>query len=317
MNFEYSVLLSHVHEHAEGEGFIDSLLCALLHTLEHSWYMLPVLFLVYLLIEFIGHRAMGKLKGAMSNPNLGIISGSALGLIPQCGFSVAVSNLYAEKLVTAGCVAAVFVATSDEALPILAANPDGIKWLLPLIGVKFVYAIICGYIVNLVFKLTKLDAEKKHSEHRHHGHSEHVHEGGEHHHCAHCDSGKGILHTAIVRSVSIFGFILLTAFAVNLAVELLGEDKLRAFLLTDSIFQPFLTALIGLIPNCAVSVLTANLFAAGTLGFGSLVSALSAGAGIGMLVLFRVNRNIKQNLTILGMLYLLSSVLGVIIEIIL
>lgn len=316
MTFHSFISLSHIHEHAVGEGFAHSLLRALIHTAEHSWYMLIILFLVYLLIECIGHRVMGKLKGALSNPDLGIISGSALGLIPECGFSVAVSNLYAERLVSAGCVAAVFVATSDEALPLLAANPGSAKWLFLLIAIKFVYAVICGYAVNFVFKLTCLDKVSNCSEHRHHG-SEHIHEGGEHHHCAHCDSGKGILHTAIIRSLSVFAFVLITSFAVNLAVELFGEDMLRGLLMTDSVFQPFLTALIGLLPNCAVSILTANLFAVGTLGFGSLVSALCSGAGIGMLVLFRVNRNMKQNFTLLGMLYILSALIGFVIEIIL
>lgn len=307
-------LTANVHEHVQGESFGDSLLHALLHTLEHSWYILPVLFLVYLLIELIGHKAMDRLKSALSNKYLGIVSASALGLIPQCGFSVAASNLYAERLISAGTVAAVFIATSDEALPIIAASPDSFGYLLPLILVKFIYAVAVGYFTDLIFKALRLDSAEHRASHHHHG-SEHIHEAGEHHHCAHCDSGKGILHTAIVRSLSVFAFVIITAFAVNLAVELLGEETLGTVLLSGSVFQPFLTALIGLIPNCAVSVLSANLFAAGTLGFGSLVSALCSGAGIGMLVLFRVNRNMKQNLAILGTVYLMSALLGTVIQI--
>lgn len=306
------------HVHISGEnGFAHALAHAALHTLEHCWYMLPVLFAVYLLIELIGHKATGKLKGALSSLNVGVVAGSALGLVPACGFSVAAANLYSERLISAGVVAAVFVATSDEALPIILAGGESAAWFLPLILIKFVFAILVGCVVNLVFKLTKLDSTHSHEKGKHRHHSEHVHEAGEHHHCTHCDSGKGILRTAAVRSVSVFAFVLITAFLVNFAVEMLGEDKLGALLLSNSALQPFLAALIGLIPNCSASVVAAELFASGTLGFGSLVSALSAGCGLGMLVLFRVNRNMKQNLALLAMLYSFSALLGVIIEIIL
>ncbi len=317
MNFINFFLVAHVHVSGDG-GFAHSLYHALIHTIEHSWYILPTLFLVYLLIEAISHKAMDRLRGALSSPTLGVISASALGLIPQCGFSVAASNLYAERLISAGAVAAVFIATSDEALPIIASNHDSVKWFLPLVLIKFFYAVLAGYIVNLIFRLAKLDRKEHHGEHHHghHGHHEHIHEAGEHHHCAHCDSNRGIIKTATLRSLSVFGFVLITAFAVNFAVELLGQDKLGAILLTNSPLQPFVAALIGLIPNCAVSVLSANLFATGTLGFGSLVSALSSGAGMGIAVLFRVNRNMRANLTLLSLLYLLSAILGFVIEII-
>ncbi len=318
MNLLNLFLTAHVHESGDG-GFAHSLYHALIHTVEHSWYILPTLFLVYLLIEVISHKAMDRLRGALSSPTLGVISASALGLIPQCGFSVAASNLYAEKLISAGAVVAVFIATSDEALPIIASSPDSIKWFLPLVLIKFFYAVLAGNIVNLVFRLARIERKEHHCEHHHHhGHHghEHIHEAGEHHHCANCDSNAGIFKTAVLRSLSVFAFVLITAFAVNLAVELLGEDKLCAILLTNSPFQPFLAALIGLVPNCAVSVLSANLFAAGTLGFGSLVAALCSGAGIGVAVLFRVNRNMRANLTLLSLLYLLSAILGFVIEII-
>lgn len=317
MNFLNLFLASHIHIQGDG-GFAHSLYYALIHTVEHSWYILPILFLVYLLIEAVSHKAMDKLKGALSSPTLGVISASALGLIPQCGFSVAASNLYAERLISAGAAAAVFIATSDEALPIIASNPDSIKWFLPIVLIKFFYAILVGNLVNLVFKLTKIDKKENHCHHHshHHGHDEHIHEAGEHHHCAHCDSNAGILKTAVSRSLSVFAFVLITSFAVNLAVELLGEDRLGSILLTNSPLQPFLAALIGLIPNCAVSVLSANLFSAGTLGFGSLVAALCSGAGMGIAVLFRVNKNMRANFTLLALLYLLSAILGFAVEII-
>ena len=276
--------------------------------------MLPVLFLIYLLIETVEHKAMDKVRSVLGSKHFGIVGGAALGLFPQCGFSVAAANLYSERLISAGTVAAVFVATSDEAFPIMLADPESVKWLLPMLAIKLVYAIIAGFAVSGIFRLTRLDKQKAHEHHRHG--DEHHHEGGEHHHCSHCDSNKGILSAAVRRTASVFLFVFVVGFLLNLAIELMGEDTLKAVLMNDSIFQPFIAALIGLIPNCAASVITTKLFVSGALTFGSLAAALSAGAGIGMLVLFRVNRNYKQNFAMLGLLYVLSALLGVIINVI-
>ncbi len=295
--------------------FFHHLLHALEHTAKHNFYMLPLLFIVYLLIETLEHKAMDKIKKALSSPHLGLFGAAALGLFPQCGFSVAAANLYSERLISAGAVAAIFIATSDEALPLLVAEP---KWLFVTMLLKFFFAVLVGVIVNLVFKLTRLDADKpKVSVHSHsHSHSEHIHEGGEHHHCSHCDSNSGIFKTAIIRAVSIFVFLFVTGFVLNLIIEFIGEDSLKILLMNGSIFQPFIAALIGLIPNCAASVITTTLFLEGTIGFGSLMSSLCVGSGVGALMLFRANRNMKQNLAIMGILYLSSALLGVILTLI-
>ena len=298
------------------QGILHHALHALTHTAEHTWYMLFVLFIVYLVIEFIEHKAMNRARAILSNKYYGIAAASALGLFPQCGFSVAAANLYAERLISAGTVAAVFVATSDEALPILLANPEAAKWFLPVLLIKFIWAIVVGFIVNLIFKLAKLDRHEHHLHSHEHSHGEHVHEGGEHHHCEHCDSDKGILEASIKRTVSVFLFIFVTSFVLHFIIDIVGEDNLKALLMKESLAQPFLAALIGLIPSCAASIVTTELFVSGALGFGSLVAALSAGAGIGMLVLFRVNRDYKKNLTLLGILYVTSVLLGVVIELI-
>ena len=294
------------------QEFFNHTVHALIHTFEHTWYMLPLLLLVYFLIELIEHKAMDKVRRVLANRNFGIIGAALLGLFPQCGFSVAAANLYSERLISAGTVAAVFIATSDEALPILLANPASAKWFLPMLAIKFVYALFVGFLVNVIFKLTHLDTAKRREAHHH---SEHVHEGGEHHHCAHCDSQSGIVSAALKRGFSIFAFVFVTSFVLHIAIDVLGEDKLRGFMMSDSLVQPFLAALIGLIPNCAASVVTTELFVTGALGFGSLAAALCAGAGVGMLVLFRVNRSHKQNFALLGLLYVASAILGVFIEI--
>ncbi len=288
---------------------------ALIHTLRHTWYMLFVLFAVYLIIEFIEHKAMNKAKAVLSNKYYGIAAASALGLFPQCGFSVAAANLYAERLISAGTVAAVFVATSDEALPILLANPDAAKWFLPILAIKFIWAVVVGFLVDLIFRLTRLDKhEHVHSHEHSHDHDEHKHEFGEHHHCEHCDSSRGIFSAALKRSMSVFAFVFITSLILHMVIDLVSEDKLRAVLMTDSLFQPLLAALVGLIPSCSTSIVVTELFASGALGLGSLTAALSAGAGIGMLVLFRVNRDYKKNFVLLGILYVTSALLGLIIE---
>lgn len=293
--------------------FFHHLLHALEHTVKHNFYMLPLLFIVYLLIEILEHKAMDKIKKALSSPHLGLFGAAALGLFPQCGFSVAAANLYSERLISAGAVAAIFIATSDEALPMLVAEP---KWLLVTILLKFFFAVLVGAMVNLIFRFTKLDADIPKSSLHTHAHSAHIHEAGEHHHCSHCDSNSGIFKTATVRALSIFLFLFVTGFVLNLVIELIGENSLEALLMNGSIFQPFIAALIGLIPNCAASVITTTLFLEGTIGFGSLMASLCVGSGVGALMLFRVNRNIKQNLAIMGILYFASALFGVIITLI-
>lgn len=282
----------------------------LLDSLIDSLKMLPFLLIVYFVIETFEHKAVDKIRKVFGNEKLGIVSAAILGVFPECGFSVAAANLYAEKIITAGTLIAVFISTSDEAIPILISSPGQAKWLLPLIAVKVIYAMIAGLIVNLLFKITKLDHDKAHITQ----HSEHVHESGEHHHCAHCDSEKGIIESTLRRSFSIFLFILLTSFVLNTIIWLVGEDKLSALLMTNSFAQPFIAALIGLIPNCSASIVLSELFASGALSFGSLAAGLSAGAGVGMLVLLRVNHDVKQNVTLLSSLYLLSALLGIVLQ---
>lgn len=293
---------------------MENFLHILIHSLLDSLSVLPFLLLVYIVIELIEHKAQDKLKSALSNSKFGVIGASALGLIPQCGFSVAAANLYSEGLITAGTLAAVFISTSDEAIPIIASTPGSVKWLLPLISIKFVYAIIAGFIVNAVFRMTKLD--KAVETHHTHSKSVHVHEAGEHHHCSHCDSVAGIIKNAVIRTLSIFAFIFITTAVLDLLIKYIGESRIADFMASVGILEPLAAALVGLIPNCAASVVLSELFVNGAIGFGSLAAGLCAGAGVGLLVLFRVNKSSRQNFAMFGMLYGLSALLGVVIELV-
>ena len=274
----------------------------ILDTLLDSVKMLPCLFGAYLLIEFLEHKASGKLQNALSKSgNHGIVVGAILGTVPQCGFSVAAANLYSGKVITLGTLMAVFISTSDEAIPVLLSSPGNVGVLLKLIVVKIVIALIAGFLVDFVLKARRIPENKP--------------ELQDHNVlCHHCGCEHGIIKSAIKHTVSIFLFILLVSFLLNGLIAWIGQDTISKVLLTDSIFQPFIAALIGLIPNCAASVMLVQLFLAGSLSFGSVVAGLCTGAGIGLAVLFRANRNWKKNLLILLLLYGIGSISGLIIH---
>ncbi len=306
-----------VHGHTVGFNLTD----IIVDTLIDSAKMLPLLFLAYLVIEIVEHKAMDKLKRAFANEKLGVLSGALLGLFPQCGFSIAAANLYSEKLIAAGTLAAVFISTSDEALPVVLSSPATAKYFLPLVIIKLGGALLAGYLLNA---LVKAFGKKSHSsevhghshEHEHLNviHPEHTHENGEHHHCKACDSDSGIFKSALLRTLSTTLFIMATLFIFNLIISLLGEDAVEKLLLSGSVFEPFVAALIGLLPSCAVSVILAGAFSEGVLSFGALAAGLCAGAGAGLAVLFKSNGRIKNSLFIAFYLWSFSALIGVVIN---
>ncbi len=275
----------------------DVLLDALSDTLK----MLPFLFGVYLLIEYLEHKASDRLPNALRKLGpLGPLGGAALGCLPQCGFSVAAANLYSGRLISLGTLLAVFVATSDEAVPILLANPSTAPKILPLIAVKILTAVAAGLIADLVLKIFSRGRTAK----------EPFRDL-----CEDCGCEEhGVFRSALSHTVRITVFVFAISVALGLGIALLGEDSLNRLLMTDSPFQPLLTALIGLVPNCAASVVLTNLYAAGSLSFGSAIAGLSTGAGLGLAVLFRANRNLKENIALTAMLYLTGAVAGMIIN---
>lgn len=276
----------------------------LLHILEHSLIdslkTLPFLFGVYLLIEYIEHRSADKLGGALRKMGpFGAIGGAVLGSVPQCGFSVVASNLFSGRLISMGTLIAVFIATSDEAIPMILANPSSVGSLWKLILSKVIIAITVGLLVDLIAKALKLTREE-----------EPFHEL-----CAHCDcEHHGILHSAIHHTVEIIIFIFIINLLLNGFMEFAGEETASKLLMTESVFQPLIAALIGFIPNCAASVVLTQLYIEGVLSFGSIIAGLTTGAGVGLVVLFRTNRHIKQNLLITGILYVTGSVSGLLIN---
>lgn len=263
--------------------------------------MLPFLFCAYLLLEYLEHNGTEKMNLLLKKyaHRFGPMTGAILGCVPHCGFSVAASNFYAAHTITAGTLLAVFLSTSDEALPILLSHPEQGKLIGSLLLVKVLWALIVGATVDTVLRHRAKKRKAPESE-------QNVQVICEHCHC----EEQGILRSAIHHTLEIFLFILIISFALNAALEFLGEDTIAKVLLQDTMFQPLLAAVIGLIPNCAVSVALTTLYLEGALSFGAMTAGLSTGAGMGVVVLLRMNKNSRENAALIVVLLISGMLLG-------
>lgn len=279
----------------------------ILDTIIDSVKMLPFLFLSYLIIEYIEKKSSKKIQKVLSSSGkFGPVVGSLLGCFPQCGFSVTAANLYAGRVISVGTLIAVFLTTSDEAIPVLISNPGSIGKLIKIILTKLVIGIIFGLIIDCILrkKNSKKDNVKDTKEHI-----------GKM--CDHCDcKHSGVFKSAIKHTISIFFFILIVSFILNLIIWLIGDERLSKILMSGTVLQPLIASLIGLIPNCASSVLLTELYLNGSISFASIIAGLSSGSGMGLVVLFKENNSIKENLKILGTVYLIGVLTGFVIELI-
>lgn len=256
---------------------------------------LPFLFGAYLLIEFLEHRASGKLAAALSRIGpLGPLGGAVLGCVPQCGFSVAAANFYTGRLISPGTLLAVFLATSDEALPMMLSRPQALPDLGRLLLVKLAAASLFGLVTDLAVR--KFIPPKPRSS------FQELHESHDHKH--------NVLQAALGHTLRIFLFLLLVNLLLGYAIYFVGDEAISRALLSGSIFQPLVAALIGFIPNCAASVILTELYLSGSLSFGAAVAGLCTGAGMGLAVLFKTNRHVKENLCLAGALYLAAVITG-------
>ena len=299
--------MTFLHAHIEApvysaSGFFEVIFESLIDTLK----ILPFLFIAFLVIEFLEHKAQDKIKHLFTRAGaLGPLVATILGCIPQCGFSVMSANLYSSGIITLGTLVAVFLSTSDEAIVLLATAHNGSYEILKLLISKIVIALFFGYLIYFIEKKT----------HKHHHHHHHSHDLCEQDHCG-CEEDGKILRPALIHTVKVFGFVLLFTIIIDLFVAFIGTDTLSHILLSESIFQPFLAGIIGFIPNCASSVLLTQLYIEGTLTFGSLIAGLCTNAGAGLLVLFRNKSKFKENLKLLVILYGCSVIPGIILHII-
>ncbi len=280
----------------------DVVLDAVLDTVK----MLPFLFAAYLLIEYVEHRhSEGIEKALAGGGRFGFVPAALLGLVPQCGFSAMAANLYGSKVITLGTLLAVFITTSDEAVPLLVAMPEKWKALAALLAVKLAVGILAAVCVDFVFrKAIPASVRGGYS-----GRSEDVD-------CHEHEEADGILTAAIKHTLNITAFILVFNLALGFVVSWIGPDAIGGALAASGIWQPVLAGLIGLIPNCVSSVLLTQLFAAGQLSFGGCLAGLCTAAGVGLAVLFRANKSIRQNLFIVGLLYAVGVAAGVVFTLI-
>lgn len=271
----------------------------ILDTLLDALKTLPFLFLTYWILEYLEHRSGEKLQQILGSGRFGAIGGALLGSFPQCGFSVAAANLYAGGLITTGTLVAVFLATSDEAIPLLIANPGNWSAIGKLLLTKIIIAILAGCFLDFTGLFF---AKQKRRIPPHHQPDV----------TCHCKSN--ILLMAIRHTLQIFFFLLIIMFVLNLLIAWVGQEPLAAFLSRHSLFQPFLAALIGFIPNCASSVLLTQLYIAGSISFGAVIAGLCTGAGVGLIVLFKQNHRLKENLCICLFLYVVAVAAGMLLS---
>ena len=273
----------------------------ILDTLIDALKLLPFLFITFLIMEFIEHKFSDKSKNKIVKAGkFGPFFGSLLGAVPQCGFSVMATNLYATRIITVGTLISIYLSTSDEMLPILISEHANIGIILKIILIKVAIGMISGFIIDLVLrKKDKKDYEIKDF-------------------CLenHCDCEHGIIKSSIKHTFSILLFIMVITFILNIMVEYIGEAGIGKLFLKDSIFSPFLSSLVGLIPNCGASVILSELYIKGVITLSSTISGLLTGSGVAILVLFRVNKNIKDNIKIILTIYLIGSITGLIINLI-
>ena len=269
----------------------------ILDVLIDSLKVLPFLFGAYLLIELLETVSEEKTVALVHKAGKwGPVIGGTLGVIPQCGFSAATANLYAGGIITRGTVLAVFLSTSDEMLPIFLSRSVPLPLILKVLGYKLLVGVIVGLAV---------DALEKHEE------RERIHELCEQEGC-NCEDG--VLKSALRHTVKIFGFLLLVNFVLSLAVETVGTERLAGFILNKPVVGSLLSGLIGLIPNCAASVVITELYLQGGMSAGAMLSGLLVGSGVGILMLCRMNRNWKDNAKTVALLYAAGVLFGCIAE---
>ncbi|RIE16102.1 putative manganese transporter [Candidatus Cryosericum septentrionale] len=297
----------------------------ILDALKDTLNMVPILFGVYLVLEYVEARWQQRIVDAVEKAgHVGPLVAAVGGAIPQCGFSVMASALYTQRLLTMGTIVAVYLATSDEALPILLSKPDKAHVVLPLIGIKVLLAIAGGYLVD-AFMRSENHRRTQECQDRQKAQREAVRIGEQSCSCdgtrASCtceETGsidwKEILWSATKRTAQIILFVLVTSLVIGLLINRIGQENLSRVFLTHTVFQPVLVALLGLIPNCAASVAVTQLYIAGTISFGSTVAGLGAAGGLGLVVLFRENHDMKNTLKVIGWLLGISIAAGIVIQ---
>ena len=279
---------------------INFLIDILFDSLRDAFGLFPFLFFAYLVLEYLERYSSEKTLNMIARARkTGPFIGAVCGLLPQCGFAAAAANLFAAKVISLGTLIAVFLTTSDELLPILLSNAVPFATIAKIIGIKFVVGLFFGYLCMFFIqkKQQAIDIESLCEK--------------EDCHCA----GNGIVRPALYHAVKITIFVWFITLIIGLALQAAGINWQNNMLLQHCIFGPLIAALIGILPNCSVSVALSQMWVEGVMSLGSLIAGLSSGAGVGLLVLFRVNADRKENFRIAAMLYGFAVIAGIVTEI--
>ena len=241
---------------------------------------------------------MNNKKIVSSAGRLGPLIGSLLGAIPQCGFSASATNFYITRIISLGTLVSVYLSTSDEMLPIMIAEGIDIVTILKIIGLKVLIGMLFGFIIDFVLRKRKKLAIEDFCEHDH------------------CNCEHGIVLPALHHTFNIMVFILIISFVLNCCFSYLGDDFISRVFFKNNILSAFISSLVGLIPNCGSSIMITQLYLNNTITFGSAMAGLLTGSGIGILILFRNSKNLKENFAILGLIYFIGVISGIIIDLV-
>lgn len=279
---------------------IDIILEALLDALK----IVPFLFITFFILEFLEHKLNKKTeKLLLKYKKFGPIIGGLLGAIPQCGFSAMATSLFSNRVITIGTVVAIFLSTSDEMLPIMLGHKTNIGVILGILGFKVLVGIIIGLIIDILFR--KKGFVKEHI---------HINDMCEDDNC-HCED-EGLFKSSLIHTLKITGFILLANLVINFIVFFVGEEQLAKILMNNNIFTYFIASLVGLIPNCVSSVVITELYLNNLISLGTMFAGLLTGSGLGILLLFKVNKNLKENISVLSIIYFVGVIVGILVDLI-
>lgn len=261
-------------------------------TLLDTIKLLPFLFVAFLIIEFIEHKLSNKQENIISKSGkLGPIVGALLGAVPQCGFSVLATNLYVTRIISLGSLISIYLSTSDELIPLMISHNAPLTKILSIVSIKVVIGIISGFLIDLfIRKTTKSDFVLCEDED--------------------CDCDHSIIKSSLIHTLKIAFFILIITFLINILFHFVDLSFLESALKNNKILTPFVASLIGLIPNCASSVMISELYLNNLISLGTTLSGLLTGSGVAIMVLVRKNKNTSENLFIIGLIYIIGVIWG-------
>lgn len=275
----------------------------MLHLIEHSLMdslkIIPFLFIAFLFIELLEHKFSNKTKNVINKSGkFGPIIGSVLGIVPQCGFSVVATNLYITRVISIGTLISIYLSTSDEMLPIMLSRNVNIRIILMFLLTKFICGIIFGFLIDLM-----ITNKKKIHNFNYHMCDE-----------VHCDCEHSLFKSAIKHTLSTFLFVMIITLALDILLEFTSEEIINKIFMKNNLFGPFIGSLIGLIPNCGASVMLTELYLNNVINFGTCIAGLLTGSGVAILVLFKSNKNIKENISIVSIVYFIGVLIGIFME---